>query len=467
MTPSGSLLTPDPAVPGNLWPVIPAQAPSRMLSLLFQLEQSQWLSAKEIQAQQSRQLGALLRHAWSTSSFYRRRLEEAGLSLDAIRTPDDWRKIPLLTREDWQNAGIEIYSNATPPEHGNMSQLFTSGSTGKPVMVVTTGLTQLLWNAFTARDHLWHRRDFRTKLAAIRFVSGDACDPPDGRIGQSWGPATAGITRTGPSATLHIKAGIDQQIPWLVKQDPEYLITYPSNVLALARKCEQRGIKLPSLREVRTFGEILEPHTREAVRRAFGVKTVDMYSSQEVGYIALQCPDHEHYHVQSENVLVEVLREDGTPCEVGEIGRIAVTALHNFATPIIRYRIGDFAEVGPPCPCGRGLPVLNRVVGRQRNMLVLPNGDLRWPSIEVETVTKGVDEIPPIQQFQVIQRSLEEIEAMIVSPRELTDRERELIIGWFEVSFGWSFRVKFTYVDHIPLSPTGKFEDFKSDVAIK
>ena len=328
MTPSGSLLTPDPAVPGNLWPVIPAQAPSRMLSLLFQLEQSQWLSAKEIQAQQSRQLGALLRHAWSTSSFYRRRLEEAGLSLDAIRTPDDWRKIPLLTREDWQNAGIEIYSNATPPEHGNMSQLFTSGSTGKPVMVVTTGLTQLLWNAFTARDHLWHRRDFRTKLAAIRFVSGDACDPPDGRIGQSWGPATAGITRTGPSATLHIKAGIDQQIPWLVKQDPEYLITYPSNVLALARKCEQRGIKLPSLREVRTFGEILEPHTREAVRRAFGVKTVDMYSSQEVGYIALQCPDHEHYHVQSENVLVEVLREDGTPCEVGEIGRIAVTAYH-------------------------------------------------------------------------------------------------------------------------------------------
>ncbi len=275
-----------------------------------------------------------------------------------------------------------------------MSQLFTSGSTGKPVMVVTTGLTQLLWNAFTARDHLWHRRDFRAKLAAIRFVSGDACDPPDGRMGQNWGPATAGITRTGPSATLHIKAGIDQQIPWLVKQDPEYLITYPSNVLALARKCEQRGIKLPSLREIRTFGEILEPHTREAVHRAFGVKTVDMYSSQEVGYIALQCPDHEHYHVQSENVLVEVLREDGTPCEAGEIGRIVVTALHNFATPIIRYRIGDFAEVGSPCPCGRGLPVLNRVVGRQRNMLVLPNGDLRWPSIEVETVTKGVDEIP-------------------------------------------------------------------------
>jgi phenylacetate-CoA ligase len=437
-----------------------------MLSLLFQLEQSQWLSAEEIQAQQGKQLGSLLRHAYTTSSFYRRRFDEAGLSLDSIRTPDDWRRIPLLTREDWQQAGLEIYSNQTPPEHGNMSQLFTSGSTGKPVMVVTTGLTQLLWNAFTVRDHLWHRRDFRAKLGAIRFVSGNACDPPDGRVGNNWGPATAGVVRTGPSATLHIKAGIDQQAPWLMENNPEYLITYPSNIHALARHCLAKGIRPSKLRELRTFGEILEPHTRDAVREAFGVKTVDMYSSQEVGYIALQCPDHEHYHVQAENVLVEVIRDDGQPCQPGEIGRVVVTALHNFATPIIRYRIGDFAEVGKPCPCGRGLPVLNRIVGRQRNMLVLPNGDLRWPSVEVESITKGVDEIPPIAQFQVIQRSLEDIEALLVAPRPLTAKEEALIISWFEASFGWSFNVKFTYVDHIPSSPTGKFEDFKSDVAI-
>jgi phenylacetate-CoA ligase len=466
MTHLGSLLTPDPAVPGSIWPAVPATGSARMMSLLFQLEQSQWLSADEIQSQQGRQLGTLLRHAYTTSPYYRRQFDQAGLSLESIRTPDDWRRIPLLTREDWQQAGPEIYSQKTPQEHGNMSQLFTSGSTGKPVMVVTTGLTQLLWNAFTVRDHLWHRRDFRAKLGAIRFVSGNACDPPDGRIGNNWGPATAGVVRTGPSATLHIKAGIDQQVPWLAEHNPEYLITYPSNVHALARHCEEKGITLHRLREIRTFGEILEQHTRDAVRRAFDVKIVDMYSSQEVGYIALQCPDHEHYHVQAENVLLEVIRDDGTPCQTGEIGRVVVTALHNFATPIIRYRIGDFAEVGEPCPCGRGLPVLRRVVGRQRNMLVLPNGDLRWPSVEVESITKGVDEIPPIQQFQVIQRSLEDIEALLVSPRPLTEREEALIIRWFEGSFGWSFRVTFTYVDHIPSSPTGKFEDFKSDVAI-
>ena len=460
-----SLLVPDLNVPGNAWPIIPNQNAGRMLSILFQLEQSQWLPAGELQQMQARQLGALINHAFATSPFHRRRMEEVGLSPALIRTPEDWRKIPLLTRENWQMAGPELYSTAPPPQHGQTSQLFTSGSTGKPVMVITNALTQLFWNAFTVRDHLWHRRNFAGKLAALRFVSGNACDPPHGRVGPNWGPATAGVTKTGPSATLHIKAGIDEQVPWLLQQDPDYLITYPSNVYALARYAEDHGTCFPNLKEIRTFGEILEPHVREVVRRVLGIGIVDMYSSQEVGYIALQCPDHEHYHVQSENVLLEVIDAEGEPCKPGEIGKIVVTALHNFSTPIIRYQIGDYAEVGEPCPCGRGLPVLNRVVGRQRNMLVLPNGDLRWPSIEVESAAEGEQEVPPIQQFQVIQRSLEEIEAILVTPRELTDAEKQLLMDWFERSFGWSFKVKFTYVDHIPSSPTGKFEDFRSDIA--
>ena len=78
-----------------------------------------------------------------------------------------------------------------------------------------------------------------------------------------------------------------------------------------------------------------------------------MYSSQEVGYIALQCPENESYHIQAENVLVEILDDDGLPCEPGEVGRVVVTALHNLATPLLRYDIGDYAEVGSPCSCGR------------------------------------------------------------------------------------------------------------------
>lgn len=460
------MLTPDSAVRGNAWPSIPSASSARMLAIQFQLEQSQWWGPERILEQQIRQLGLLVRHAYDTSPFYRRRFLEAGLAPADIRGAEEWRRIPLLTREGWQEAGADLYSTAPPKEHGPSGKLYTSGSTGKPVMVVTTALTQLFWNAFTLRDHLWHKRDFSGKLGAIRFVSGDGCDPPHGRTSANWGPATAEVVRTGPSATLHIKAGVEAQAQWLLEHDPEYLITYPSNVHALARDFQREGRRLSRLKEVRTFGELLEPHVRAAVREAFGVGVVDMYSSQEVGYIALQCPDHEHYHAQSENVLLEVIDDGGQPCQAGQIGRIVLTALHNFATPILRYQIGDYAEVGEPCPCGRGLQTLKRIVGRQRNMLVLPNGELRWPSIEVDNAVEGLEALPPIRQFQVIQRSLEEIEALLVVPRPLTDEEKQLLLRWFERGLGHTFRVKFTYVDHIPASPTGKFEDFRSDVAV-
>jgi phenylacetate-CoA ligase len=101
---------------------------------------------------------------------------------------------------------------------------------------------------------------------------------------------------------------------------------------------------------------------------------VDMYTCQEAGYLALQCPDHPHYHVQSENVLLEVVDDQGLPCAPGEVGRVLVTSLNNFATPLIRYEIGDYAEVGAACSCGRGLPVLKRIMGRYRNLLTLPDG---------------------------------------------------------------------------------------------
>ena len=106
-----------------------------------------------------------------------------------------------------------------------------------------------------------------------------------------------------------------------------------------------------------------------------------MYSAAEAGYLALQCPQQEHYHIQSESALVEVLDEAGNPCRPGETGTMVVTPLHNFAMPLIRYAIGDIAEVGAPCACGRGLPVLARLLGRVRQMLVLPSGARRYGNV--------------------------------------------------------------------------------------
>ena len=188
-----------------------------------------------------------------------------------------------------------------------------------------------------------------------------------------------------------------------------------------------------------------------------------MYSSQEVGYIALECPAGDTYHVQSENVLVEVLDDEGRHCQPGQVGRVVVTALHNFALPLLRYDIGDYAEVGEPCPCGRGLPVLNRIMGRQRNMAILPDGRRRWPSIELAE-SDNLAEFPPIHQFQLVQKSLTAMEMLLVAPRPLSPAEEARLRGWIVAAVGHPFEVVFRYVESIPRSPLGKFEDFRCEV---
>jgi phenylacetate-CoA ligase len=265
---------------------------------------------------------------------------------------------------------------------------------------------------------------------------------------------------------LTIHSSTAEQADWLQRQQPGYLLSYPSALNALARYCLKNNIRLPSLQQIRTFGEVLEPETRVACREAWGVPVVDVYSSEEFGYLAMQCPDHEHYHVQSENVLVEVLDDGGRSCAAGEIGRVVVTSLHNFGMPLLRYDIGDYAEVGPPCDCGRGLPVLRRILGRQRNMFVLPDGQTRWPMFDASALASVFQELPPIRQFQITQRTTTEIDVNLVSARPLTGEEEEHIRHYLQRGLGYAFAVAFCYVDEIPRTRRGKFEEFRSQVPL-
>jgi phenylacetate-CoA ligase len=450
-------------VNGTIWPGIPGPFASQLLAMQCQFEATQWLEPEVLLQRQTRQLSRLIKHAYDTSPFYRDRLESVGLSPSNIRGPQEWQRIPLLTRVDLQVHFDQIRSNQVPPEHGPQSELFTSGSTGRPVRVVGTGVTQLFWNCCTLRDHLWHRRGDGGVLAAIRSFAGDAAKAPDGASAPDWGAATRGLVNTGASHSLNIHSTIGEQAAWLQRIQPDYLLTYPSNLLALIEDSQAHGWRLPRLRQARTFGELLEPRVRKACQAAWGIKVVDMYSSQEVGYIALQCPDSDRYHVQSENVLVEVLDDAGRPCSPGQIGRVVVTAMHNFALPLLRYDIGDFAEVAPRCSCGRGLPALERIVGRQRNMLQLPNGERRWPSIELAN-TGEIADFPPIHQFQLIQRSLTSLELLLVAARPLTPAEEQKLRGWVLAAAGYPFDVTIRYVDSIPRSSQGKFEDFRSEL---
>src|SRR5690606_24093824 len=205
-------------------------------------------------------------------------------------------------------------------------------------------------------------------LAVIKYFDDPAARSASGARHDGWGQSTDMLLPKGNTVLFDIRHTIQEQMQWLVQQQPDYLVSYPSNLAALAEVFSANSIKLNNRRSISTLGEVLTPRHREVFGQAWGVEVHDIYSSEQMGFMAVQCPTAEHYHVQSEHIILEVLDDDGLPCKPGEIGRVVLTTLNNFAKPLIRYVIGDYAEVGPACACGRGLPVINRVIGRVRNM---------------------------------------------------------------------------------------------------
>lgn len=445
---------PRSTVEGAVFPAIPPAVGATLLAMQFQFEQSQWWPPERLRAAQFLQFGQLLAHALASVPYYREVLGPPGLDPEAM-DEQAFSRIPLLTRDTVQERRAELVSASLPASHGRITEYRTSGATGKPLHGYGSELTAFLWSAFTLRDHLWHRRDLSGKLAAIRAKTGRATLP-------GWGPATDAAFQTGPSAALPIATGIDGQLDWLVEEAPDYLITHPSNARALLLRARQQGLRVPRLKEIRSFGESLPEDLRQLAREIWEVRITDTYSCEELGYLALQCPAHEHYHVQAEGVLLEVLDESGRPCREGEVGRVVLTSLHNFAMPLIRYENGDYAEVGGPCPCGRGLPVLRRIMGRVRNMVVLPDGRRHWPSFPAD----AWGHLTVIRQIQLVQHTPDAIEARLVTDRELADAEKAEFTAILQRCLRYPFSIAVNRVPEIPPSPNHKYEDFVSMICV-
>lgn len=441
------------AVPGAAWPAIPAGNGAVVLALLHQLEQTQWLAPEELRARQLRQMEVLLRHAHATVPFYRDRwagLYDPAAPLSEARLA----RLPLLSRRDLQESFAQLASRNPPAAHGAVEERRTSGSTGAPVRVLATPLAGLYWNALTLRDHAWHRRDLGRKLAVIRRET----EPGDVA---HWGPATAGLVATGRSVSASIRDDAGTQLDWLRRERPAYLFTYPSLVAELARLSLERGERLEGLLEVRTLAESLGPEVRALVREAWGVPLTDLYSASEAGYLALQCPAHEHYHVQSENVLLEVLDDAGRPCAPGEVGRVVVTPLHNFAMPLVRYDIGDYAEAGEPCDCGRGLPVLRRILGRVRNMLTTADGRRYWPVFG----TRALMDAAPLAQYQFVQKTHDLVEVRVVANPPLTAAQEAVFCARVLSMLPPGMSLRVVHCESIARGASGKYEEFLSELS--
>lgn len=449
-------LIPQSVIPGLAWPAIPNPFECLVLGLLDQFQLYERLPASFLQAMQFSQLEQLVEHAVKHVPWYQRHY---GPELKRWRKRSDpaaYRRFPVLSRSTLQQAGTSLKSESVPKEHGQSRLVSSSGSTGSPVRVLQTELARGYDKALLLRHVLTHGMAPSSTAGVIRKLYEPVPTATGSAAAHGWLPGYI----SGPLVQLDISASLAEQAEWLLREKPAHLLSLSNNLGELARYCSEAGIAMPFLKAARGFGEPVTDIIRTRVREAFDVPVIDEYSTIEAGPIAFECPEQGNLHVCSETVYVEVLDEKGRACRPGHVGRVVVSVLHNFAMPLLRYELGDLAEVGAPCACGRGSPVLRRVLGRSRGLFTYPDGSRRQPNMS----SLVNQEVLPIRQYKVVQTHVDRVRVTLVTPSSPSAQTRDALIAAVRRDLGYDFEVQLEFVDHIPRAESGKYEVIMSEV---
>jgi phenylacetate-CoA ligase len=255
---------------------------------------------------------------------------------------------------------------------------------------------------------------------------------------------------------------VEQQLEWLLRRKCPYLMTLPSNAMALAYAATPAQARDLGIEIIFSISETVVSGARELIAERLRARLVGIYSCEEVGYIATECPAAPHYHTVTENALVEIVADDGSPTAGGQPGRVLVTGLCNHATPFIRYDIGDVAipALGP-CSCGRSLPVIAQVVGRTRNAFVFKDGKRVWLRIWDEQAMKAC---VPCREMQMVQVEHQRLELRYVPDGSGRPADRAGLDAYVRSRIHPNAEVILTPVEAIPRGPGGKFDPFISMV---
>ncbi len=451
----------------HVWPPILTGRPATLMALQHHLSKSQWWSAERMRANQLRQLDRLIDFAMRTIPFYAERLRAAGLEPGMPLTWDAWARIPVLSRHDVQSAGDHLNAATIPRSHGRSGEKASGGSTGIPVRIHKSEFTNLMFEAIQLREELWHREDttgtmvmITPPFSAMSTAMRQAASTRKGMSMPHWGGIQSLIWTTGPLHMIDLILPADAHVDFILRHAPRYIYTLPSTLRLILWHCRDRGISFPGLRAVWTRSETVDDALRELCHATLGVRIVSNYSAAETGYIALQCPTSAALHVQSETCLVEILDADANPAAPGACGRVVVTPLHNFATPLLRYALGDEAECAEACPCGRGLPLLARIAGRTIDTLVHPDGRRQRFFFDQTAVAN----IRAIKEFQVVQKSLHRIEVLLAVGPSFSSADSAKIHAVMRAAFGSNFEIELSSCDRIPRTEAGKLRPVRSEL---
>ena len=412
----------------------------RMMSRLKFLEKAQFLSQQELNNCQDKSLRSLIQIACDEVPFYRDVMLQRGMLPSEILSTGDLSKLPVVTK----NMLSDAYPEGVTRKTGQKTyESRTSGSTGKNFVVLedaeTAGwyrasfMLALEWSGWKIGEpHLQTgmtlRRSFdrrlKDKLLGCHYVSAYQLDD----------------------------AHLDTILHTIEDKQLQYAWGYPGSIYHLANRAKEVGWNRP-LKAVSTWGDSLYPAYRALIEQVFQCQVFDTYGCAEGFQVGAQC-EYGSYHIHALDVIVEYLGDDDQPVPEGEVGNLVITRLHPGPMPLIRYKVGDLgtSAVSKACPCGRALPLLQSVQGRNADMVMTPSGN----RLIVHYFTGILEHFKEIDAFQVEQDRPDHIIVRIVPNTEIVSTIKQRIIQTLKEKGAQELAVDLEVVRSIPLSPAGK-----------
>jgi phenylacetate-CoA ligase len=413
----------------------------RQLYYLAQLKKHQWLKERDLIRVQEKKLRALIKHAYENVPYYHHLFDSVGIIPQNIQSVKDLQKIPILTKENIRkNYPDKIIAKGT--DITKCHTISTTGSTGMPLKAAFSSkmydYTQALYLfTFTEcglrlKDKLVgiYHRDYRSSLLKVLL----------NKMGfLKW-------------QNIPIFNHVGSILESLKRSAPDVISAYPSMLTLLSKEIRKQNISGINPRLILAGGETLTVKAESEISEAFKSKIFRTYGAEEFSILAFECKKHSGYHIISDAIILEIIKNDQYVSE-GEEGEIIVTGLINYTMPLIRYRLGDIGTITyKKCACGRGFPLIKSIEGRTDDFLILPSGRKISPRI-----INVIEDIPGVSRYKTIQESKNRIVVNLIKGEGFCEKTtRDIKNHIKDGCFGEDVEVKVKLVKEIPFEKRGK-----------
>ena len=416
-----------------------------------EIDKYQWLNPNFLKELQWRKLKKVLTFAYNNIPYYQMTWQNLGIHPNDIKTINDFRKLPILTKEILKN-NYNLLKSKDKKVRVSLRQ--TSGSTGTPLKIEKNRNTTAYMDAVMYRSYSWYK-----------------IKPGDKQL-RIWG---TGINTT-EKLKIYLKDfllnrirlsafDLDRKnflkfIKIINKFKPTFVYGYAQSVFEFAKFIvnEKIDIRYLKFKAVIVTGEMIFDWQREIIKQAFGCPVVNEYGCTEVGIIAIECPMG-GMHIMSDALFVEFIKND----RASNLREIVVTELNNFYSPLIRYKVGDKGILSNSlCPCGRGFPLMASIKGRSDEFIVFPNEKKVDPYV-FEYIVKNIpSKYGTIHQFFIIQDSVSSISVKLVCDSSCPQKIAKALNNSWVKLYGNDLSLKIELVYNIPKNASGKLACFKS-----